>query len=181
MKHAAAPRRELGIRTIFNLLGPLTNPASAPNQVLGVFAPQWIEPIAEVLKCLGSRHVLVVHAADGLDEFSIGALTRVAELKDGAIGVYTVTPEELGLTRTNIASLRVHSVEESLRTMQNVLEAIAGPAKDIVVLNAGAALYTAGVSNSLEQGMAMAVESIASGAAKARFEALVKLSRNLQG
>ncbi len=181
MKHAAAPRRELGIRTIFNLLGPLTNPASAPNQVLGVFAPQWIEPIAEVLKCLGSRHVLVVHAADGLDEFSIGALTRVAELKDGAIGVYTVTPEELGLTRTNIASLRVHSVEESLRTMQNVLEAIAGPAKDIVVLNAGAALYTAGVSNSLEQGMAMSVESIASGAAKARFEALVKLSRNLQG
>lgn len=181
MKHAAAPRRELGMRTIFNLLGPLTNPASAPNQVLGVFAPQWIEPIAEVLKRLGSRHVLVVHAADGLDEFSIGALTRVAELKDGAMRVYTVTPEELGLTRTNIASLRIHSVQESLRTMQNVLGGIAGPAKDIVVLNAGAALYTAGVSNSLEQGMAMAVESIASGAAKARFEALVKLSRNLQG
>jgi anthranilate phosphoribosyltransferase len=179
MKHAAAPRRELGIRTMFNLLGPLTNPASAPNQVLGVFAPQWIEPMAEVLKRLGSRHVLVVHAADGLDEFSIGAFTRVAELKDGTIAVYTVAPEELGLTRASIASLRVNSVGQSLQKMHNVLEGIPGPARDIVVLNAGAALYTAGVSDSLQQGIAMAVESIATGAAKARLEALVRLSHNL--
>ena len=135
--------------------------------------------MAEVLKRLGSRHVLVVHAADGLDEFSIGAFTRVAELKDGSIAVYTVAPEELGLTRASIASLRVNSVEQSLQKMHNVLEGIPGPARDIVVLNAGAALYTAGVSDSLQQGLAMAVESIATGAAKARLEALVRLSRNL--
>jgi anthranilate phosphoribosyltransferase len=179
MKHAAATRRELGIRTVFNLLGPLTNPASAPNQVLGVFAPQWIEPIAEVSKRLGSRHVLVVHAVDGLDEFSIGAATRVAELKDGSIQVYSVTPEQLGLPRSAIASLRVDSVEESLRTMQGVLRNIAGPARDIVALNAGAALYVAGVSESLHQGVAMAIESITTGAARERFEALAQLTHNL--
>jgi anthranilate phosphoribosyltransferase len=179
MKHAAAPRRELGVRTVFNLLGPLTNPASAPNQVLGVFAPQWVEPMAEVLKRLGSRHVLVVHAADGLDEFSIGALTRVAELKEGATRVYSVTPEQLGLARTSIASLRVDSVEESLRIMQGVLKGITGPARDIVALNAGAALYAAGVSQSLEEGITKAMESIDTGAARARFEALVQFSRNL--
>ncbi len=181
MKHAAAPRRELGIRTVFNLLGPLTNPAAAPNQVLGVFASQWLEPIAEALDRLGSRHVLVVHAADGLDEFSCAATTRVAELRDGSVELYSVTPEQLGLTRTSIGSLRVDSVEASLRTMRGVLEDTAGPARDIVALNAGAAVYAAGVSESLKQGVAMAIESIATGAARARFEALVQLSHDLQG
>lgn len=180
MKHAATPRRELGIRTVFNLLGPLTNPASAPNQVLGVFAPQWLEPIAEVLKRLGSRHVLVVHAADGLDELSTGAATRVAELKDGSIELYSVTPEQLGIKPASIACLRVGSVQESLATMQGVLKGSDGPARDIVALNAGAAIYAAGISESLDQGVAMAIESIASGTARARFETLVQLSHDLE-
>ena len=179
MKHAAAPRRELGIRTVFNLLGPLTNPASAPNQVVGVFAPQWVEPLAEVLRRLGSRHVLVVHAEDGLDELSTGSATRVAELKNDSIEVYRVTPEQLGLKRVSIASLRVDSVEKSLFTMQDVLKGIAGPARDIVALNAGAALYAAGVSESLEEGVTMAIKSITTGAARERLEALVHLSHDL--
>lgn len=179
MKHAATARRELGIRTIFNLLGPLTNPASAPNQVLGVFAPQWIEPMAEVLKRLGSNHVLVVHAADGLDEFSIGASTRVAELKNGVIRVYNVTPEQLELKRADVASLQARSVEESLEMMQGVLNGVAGPATDIVALNAGAALYAAGVSKSLNEGVTMATEAISTGAARNCFESLVRLSHDL--
>ena len=179
MKHAAAARRELGIRTLFNLLGPLTNPASAPNQLLGVFSAHWVEPLAKVLKRLGSDHVLVVHAEDGLDEFSIGAITRVAELKDDTIRLYTVTPEEFGLKPMAASFLQVQSVAESLQIMHAVLHNVAGPARDIVALNAGAAIYAAGIGETLRDGVAMAFQSLASGAAHERFEALVRLTNEL--
>jgi anthranilate phosphoribosyltransferase len=176
MKHAIGPRKEMGVRTVFNLLGPLTNPAGAPNQVLGVFSDDWVEPLAQVLKRLGSEHVLVVHAEDGLDEISIGAPTRVAELKDGEISVYTVTPEDFGLQRADVGSLAVTDARESLSVIRDVLENQAGPARDIVMLNAGAAIYAAGLASSLADGVARAGEALQSGKAKEILEALVRVT-----
>ncbi len=161
MKHAIGPRREMGVRTIFNVLGPLTNPAGAPNQVIGVFSHGWLEPLAEVLKRLGSRHVMVVHAKDGLDEISIGTPTQVAELKAGAIKTYIISPEDFGLQSADLAKVKVERPEESLAMIRSALSDHAGPARDIVVLNAGAAIYTAGLAESLEQGVARAQEVIA--------------------
>ncbi|MBT8421453.1 MAG: anthranilate phosphoribosyltransferase [Gammaproteobacteria bacterium] len=178
MRHAIGPRREMAVRTIFNLLGPLTNPAGAPNQLLGVFDEAWIEPIAQVLSRLGSRHALVVHAEDGLDEISIGAPTRVAELKEGQVNVYTLAPERFGLTRTGIDKIVVDSVEESLAMVYTVLNGEQGPAFDIVVLNAGAAIFAAGVGETLEDGIEKARDAIVSGRAKEKLEALVALSRS---
>jgi anthranilate phosphoribosyltransferase len=177
MKHAIGPRREMGVRTIFNLLGPLTNPAGAPNQVLGVFAAHWVEPLAEVLQRLGSRHVLVVHAEDGLDEISIGAPTRAAELKDGRVRVFTMQPEQFGMARADVRRLGVTSPAASLAVIQAVLDNQAGAARDIVVLNAGAAIYVAGLAPDLAAGVKTAAVVIASGAAKAKLSALVALSR----
>ncbi len=179
MKHAIGPRREMGVRTIFNLLGPLTNPAGAPNQVIGVFAAQWVEPLAEVLQKLGSRHVLVVHAEDGMDEISIGAPTRVAELKDGRVRVFTIQPEQFGIVRGDVKKLGVASPAESLALIRNVFDSQSGPARDIVVLNAGAAIYVAGLAPSLEAGVKKAAEVIASGAARAKLDALAVLSKKL--
>jgi len=176
MKHAIGPRKEMGVRSVFNLLGPLTNPAGAPNQVLGVFSDDWVEPLAQVLKRLGSEHVLVVHAEDGLDEISIGAPTHVAELKDGEISVYSVTPEDFGLQRADVASLAVADAQQSLAMIRDVLENRAGPARDIVTLNAGAAIYAAGLAASLADGVARAGEVLQSGKAKATLEALVRVS-----
>jgi len=173
MRHAIGPRREMGVRTLFNLLGPLTNPAGAPNQLLGVFSRQWVEPVAEVLHFLGSHHVLVVNAEDGLDEISIGAPTYVAELKDGQVSTYTITPEEFGLVRSPLDSIRVHDAAESLAMMRSVLDNQPGPARDIVALNAGAAIYVAGLAGSLKQGVELALAAIASGEAQHRLEALV--------
>src|SRR5210317_1362382 len=147
MKHAIGPRKEMAVRTIFNLLGPLTNPAAAPNQVLGVFSDQWVEPLARVLQQLGSEHVLVVHAEDGLDEISIGSPTRVAELKDGGITVYTVAPEDFGLERADLSAVAVADAGQSLAMINEVLDNRPGPARDIVMLNAGAAIYAAGVAD----------------------------------
>ncbi len=177
MKHAVGPRREMGVRTLFNLLGPLTNPAFAPNQLIGVFSPDWVVPIAEVLNRLGSRHVLVVHAEDGLDELSIGAPTRVAELKDKRVKEFTVTPDQLGLPLTSREALAVDSVAASLAMMRSVLDNVPGPARDVVALNAGAAIYVAGLSEDLESGVSAARASIESGAARARLDALVALSQ----
>ncbi len=177
MKHAVGPRREMGVRTLFNLLGPLTNPAFAPNQLIGVFSPDWVVPIAEVLNRLGSRHVLVVHAEDGLDELSIGAPTRVAELKDKRVKEYTVTPDQLGLPLTSREALAVDSIAASLAMMRSVLDNVPGPARDVVALNAGAAIYVAGLSEDLESGVSAARASIESGAARARLDALVALSQ----
>lgn len=177
MKHAIGPRKEMGVRTIFNVLGPLTNPAGAPNQLLGVFSRELVEPLARVLANLGSHHVLVVHADDGMDEISIAAPTFVAELKDGVVTTYTITPEDFGLPRGDLASLRVEDAAQSLQVVQSVLENQPGPARDIVQLNAGAALYAADLADSLAAGVAKAGEVIASGAARAKLDALVAVSR----
>lgn len=178
MKHAIGPRREMGVRTLFNLLGPLTNPAGAPHQVLGVFSDVWLEPLAEVLGRLGSTHVLVVHAEDGLDEISIGAATRIAELKNSRISSYTITPEEFGLTRADIGLLAVDNAEQSLSMMLQVLDGHAGPARDIVVLNAGAAIYAADLSATLAEGVTRATEALDSGEARKRLDRLVELTNS---
>ncbi len=179
MKHAIGPRREMGVRTIFNILGPLTNPAGASNQVLGVFSMTLLEPLAHVLLRLGSRHVLVVHAEDGMDEISIGAVTHVAELKEGAVRTYSIRPEEFGLKRADIKTLAVTGPQESLAMMRAVLDNVTGAPLDIVLLNAGAAIYAAGVAPSLEEGVNKARTVIANGAARAKLEALVQFSKNL--
>ena len=179
MKHAIGPRKEMAVRTIFNVLGPLTNPAGAPNQLLGVFEDALVEPLAEVLNKLGSNHVMVVHSQDGMDEISIGAETKVSELKDGKVTSYTISPEEFGFTKTNISELAVNGAEESLAVIKKVLDNEAGPAKDIVMFNAGAAIYVAGLADSLKAGIEKAEKVIASGAAKAKLEALVELSNKL--
>lgn len=176
MKHAIGPRREMGVRTVFNLLGPLTNPAGAPNQVLGVFSAVWVEPLAQVLKQLGSEHVLVVHAEDGLDEISIAARTRVADLKDGEISMYTIAPEDFGLQRADLQSIAVEDAQQSLAMIRSVLDGEQGPAHDIVALNAGAAIYAAGMAPSLAEGVARADEVIRDGRAKQTLAALVEVS-----
>jgi len=178
MKHAIGPRKEMAVRTIFNVLGPLTNPAGAPNQLLGVFSDELVEPLAEVLGKLGSNHVLVVHAQDGMDEISIGSPTNVAELKNGKITTYTITPEQFGIERADVASLAVNGADDSLTVVKSVLNNQVGPAKDIVVLNAGAAIYAAGLADSLEAGIKKADEVIASGKAAEKLDALVELSKS---
>jgi anthranilate phosphoribosyltransferase len=177
MKHAIGPRREMGVRTIFNILGPLTNPAGAPNQVLGVFSMTLLEPLAQVLQRLGSRHVLVVHAEDGMDEISIGAVTHVAELKDGTVRTYSIWPEQFGLQRADIKALVVKGPQESLNMLRAVLDNTPGPALDIVLLNAGAAIYVAGVAASLDDGVQQARAVIENGSARAKLEALVQFSK----
>ncbi len=179
MKHAIGPRREMGVRTLFNLLGPLTNPAAAPNQVLGVFGVDWVEPLALVLQRLGSRHVLVVNAEDGLDEISIGAPTQVAELHNDTVRTYSIEPEQFGMQRCDIACLKVADAAASLAMIRKVFAGEPGGASDIVALNAGAAIYVAGLADTLAAGVRRAQEIIAGGAAQAKFDALVEFSRRL--
>ena len=179
MKHAIGPRRELGVRTIFNVLGPLTNPARVPNQLLGVFSAELLEPLAEVLQRLGSRHVLVVHARDGLDEISITERTDVAELRDGVIERYSIAPEDFGLARASLDAIRVDGPAQSLALLHGVLDDQPGPARDIVVLNAGAAIFAAGVAGTLAAGIERADQAIAGGQARQRFEALLALTQGL--
>ena len=181
MKHAIGPRKEMGVRTIFNVLGPLTNPAGAPNQVLGVFSNQWLEPLAQVLGQLGSRHVLVVNSEDGMDEISVGAPTQVAELKDGKVTRYSVTPEQFGMQRADIKAIAVDGAEASLAMIKQVFANEPGPARNIVALNAGAAIYVAALADSLEEGVSKASDVIASGAAAEKLDALVSLSQQLAG
>ncbi len=180
MKHAIGPRKEMGVRTIFNVLGPLTNPAGAPNQLLGVFSAELLESLAEVLKKLGSNHVLVVNAEDGMDEISVGAPTHVAELKNGQVSTYTITPEQFGVERADISQLVVSSAEESLAIISGVLENQPGPARDIVMLNAGAAIYAAGLADSLDAGIRKADTELATGKAKEKLDALVALSNSFK-
>ena len=161
MRHAIGPRKEMAVRTIFNVLGPLTNPAGAPNQVIGVFSGDLVEPLAQVLKQLGSRHVMVVHAEDGMDEISISSKTSVAELKNGEVNCYSISPADFDVEVADSSALRVDSVEQSLAMIQSVLANNAGPALDIVVMNAGAAIYVSGVAGSLEEGMQKARSAIA--------------------
>lgn len=180
MKHAIGPRKEMAVRTIFNVLGPLTNPAGAPNQLLGVFADDLVEPLANVLKKLGSNHVMVVHSEDGMDEISIGATTRVAELKDGEIRSYTISPEDFGMRRDDIKHLVVDGAEQSLGMIKLIFEGHTGPARDIVALNAGAAIYVAGLADSHKAGIETAQAVIDSGGALNKLNELVTLTRSFR-
>lgn len=180
MKHAIGPRKELAIRTIFNILGPLTNPADAPNQVLGVFNGHLTRPLAEVLQQLGSRHVLVVHGEDGLDEFSINAPTRVAELKDGAISEYQIAPEDVGLQRGSLDALRVDNAQESLDLIRGVFAGEKNVARDMLALNAGAALYVGGQASDIAEGVQQALTAIDNDAAAQRLSALAELTQSMQ-
>jgi anthranilate phosphoribosyltransferase len=178
MKYAAPVRKELGVRTMFNVLGPLTNPAGAENQVLGVFHPDLVGIQARVLQRLGSRHVLVVNGSDGLDEITISGATNVAELKNGQVSEYTVTPEQFGLQSAPLDSIKVANAADAKAMLLSVLENKAGPARDIVLLNAGAAIYVAGLADTLALGVKKAAETIASGAAKSKLTELVQISNN---
>jgi anthranilate phosphoribosyltransferase len=169
MKHAAPVRKELGVRTIFNILGPLTNPAGAPNIMMGVFHPDLVGIQARVLQRLGARHAIVVWARDNMDEVSLGAATMVGELVDGEVREYDIHPEDFGLQMTSSRSLKVSGATESVQKIREALDNVAGPARDIVILNAGTALYAAGVAHSIADGVARAREAIASGAARAKL------------
>ncbi|MDP1683410.1 MAG: anthranilate phosphoribosyltransferase [Burkholderiales bacterium] len=177
MKHAAPVRRELGVRTLFNLLGPMTNPAGAQNQVMGVFHRDLVPKLAQVLQQLGSHHVLVVHAADGLDEISLGGDTYVAELREGDVSEYTVNPQQFGLDNCSSEKLAVHNIDEAKAMLLSVFDNHDGPAKDIVALNAGAAIYVGGVAVTLQEGIAKARTAIESGAAKAKLQALASFTQ----
>lgn len=178
MKHAIGPRKEMGVRTIFNVLGPLTNPAGTPNQVLGVYSKDLVKPLAEVLKNLGANHVMVVHGEDGMDEISISAATTVAELKNGEITTYTIKPEDFNLQQYPIATIRVNNADESLEMVTSVLNNDASPARDIVALNAGAAIYIAGLAGSHEAGIERASEMLESGAAKQKLLELINITNS---
>ena len=180
MKHAAPVRRELGVRTMFNLLGPLTNPAGALNQVIGVFHQSLTAKLAQVLGELGSHHVLVVHGADGMDEISISEGTYIAELKDGKVSEYTVHPDLFGLTSAPIDLLRVANVDEAREKLLGVLNNEVGAPRDIVQLNAGAAIYVAGLATTFEEGVAKADGVIASGAAITKLDQLITLSNSFK-
>lgn len=173
MKYAIRPRKEMGVRTLFNLLGPLSNPAGTVNQLIGVFSSDWIEPLAHVLKKLGSKHVLIVNAEDGLDEISIASASNIAELKDGVVSTYRITPEQFGFQRASLESLAVDGAQSSLTILKSVLNNQAGAAKDIVVLNAGAAIYAANLTDSLENGIKKAQQVIENGLALEKFKSLI--------
>jgi anthranilate phosphoribosyltransferase len=176
MRHVAVPRRELGVRTLFNLLGPLSNPAGVVNLVIGVFARERIAQLAQVMQKLGGRHVLVVHSADGLDEISIAAPTHVAELVSDTIRECDVTPENLGVKRGDLAGLKVRDARDSLRLIHSALGNEPGPALDIVLLNAGAALYAAGLAGDIRAGVERARGAIASGGARRKLDELARLT-----
>ena len=176
MRHAAPVRHELGLRTMMNLLGPLTNPAGAKRQVIGVFSPAWLRPLAEVAQLLGSEHVLVVHG-DGLDECVLSGPTQVCELKDCRIDEYQIAPEDFGLARQDAAALRADSVAASLALVRQALTRPDSAAADIAALNAGAAIYAAGVALDFAAGLSMAQDAIASGLAKERLDELVRVTR----
>ena len=179
MKHAAPVRKELGIRTIFNILGPLTNPAGAANQLLGVFHPDLVGIQVRVLQRLGSRHVLVVYGKDGMDEVSLGAATMVGELKDGEVREYEIHPEDFGLRMISNRGLRVEDAAASKTMVLEALDNVEGTPRDIVVLNAGTALYAANVAASINEGIERARDAIASGAAKRKLEQFVSVTRKL--
>ena len=179
MKHAAPVRRELGVRTIFNILGPLTNPAGAPNQVMGVFHSDLVGIQSRVLQRLGSNHVMVVHGMEGLDEISISGETMVGELKDGEVREYVIHPRQFGLNAAWIDPIRAADREASIALIRSALSGTASPARDIVALNAGAAIYTAGCAPSLEAGVARALELQADGSARRKLDAFVALTQSL--
>lgn len=181
MKHAIGPRKELAVRTIFNILGPITNPASVPNQVLGVFDGDLCEPLANVLGRLGSEHVLVVHAHDGLDELTLSGKSRIAELKDGKVSVYDVSPEDFGIQTQTLEGLSVDSAEESLTLIKDALSkretAQGRKAADLIALNAGAAIYASNLASTLAEGVSMAEDAISTGLALEKLNELAAFTR----
>ena len=179
MRFAAGPRREIGIRTVFNILGPLTNPAGARSQLIGVADPGVAETMASVLATLGSTHAVVVHGRDGLDEITLSDTTDVWELRDGKISTYSVTPEELGLERVNNADIGIANAREGAQKVRDVLGGAAGPERRMVLANAAGALLAADKAATLYDGVALAAESIDSGAALGKLDALVALSQKI--
>ncbi len=180
MRHAMPARRELGFRTIFNLVGPLSNPASAPNQVVGVFAEEWQQPMVDVLRLLGSNRVLSVHA-NGLDELSVGGSSRVVELIDGEVRTYTLKPHDVGLKQHALDSLRADSIESSLQLIFAALNESNIAARDIVALNAGASIYVSGLAKDISQGVDLALEAISNRQALHKWEALAALTTSMAG
>ena len=178
MKYAIGPRREIGIRTIFNALGPLTNPAGAQAQVLGVYAPELTEIHANVLNNLGCQHAFVVHGDDGLDEITTTTTTRVSELKNGAVETYTLDATTLGIPKAELDALLGGTPEENAEVIVNILKGERGPKRDIVVLNAGAAIVASGKADNLEAGIKLASESIDSGEALTKLDGLKTVSNN---
>jgi anthranilate phosphoribosyltransferase len=179
MKHAAPVRKELGVRTIFNILGPLTNPAGAPNQVMGVFHADLVGIQVRVLQQLGANHVLVVHGKDGMDEVSLGAATLVGELKDGEVREYEIHPEDYGLSMVSNRGMKVANAAESRAMVLDALDNVAGTAREIVVFNAGVALYAANVADSIGDGIGQARSAIASGAARRKLDEFVAATQRL--
>jgi len=175
--HTVEPRRELGIRTLFNILGPLVNPARVKKHVIGVYSKHWLEPVCQALQKLGSQHVLVVHSQDGLDEISIAAATDVAELHNGAIDTYTITPQQLGLSLSSLDSIRVENAQQSLALIEQAFANQPGAARDIVALNAGAGIYAADLVSNLSAGVEKALAVLASGAAQEKLAALQKFTQ----
>ncbi len=178
MKHAIGPRKELAVRTIFNVLGPLTNPAKAPNQVMGVYDKDLVEPIANVLKGLESRHVMVVHSEDGLDELSIANETHVAELKDGHVSTYTIHPNDFDIQLGDLEKLKAENASESLALITDAFAGNKGPHRDIIALNAGAAIYVSGIEDSLDNGILKACELLSDGGAQAKLDAYILASNS---
>ena len=179
MKNVAPVRKELGVRTIFNILGPLTNPASAPNILMGVFHPDLVGIQVRALQRLGAEHALVVYGRDGMDEVSLGAATLVGELKKGEITEYEIHPEDFGLSMASNRALKVETPEQSCAMLTGVLDNAPGAARDIVILNAGAALYAANVSDSMQAGIVAARAALDSGAARSKLEQLRTVSKKL--
>ena len=179
MKNVAPVRRELGVRTIFNILGPLTNPAGAPNILMGVFNVELVGIQARALQRLGAEHALVVYGRDGMDEVTLGASTRVCEVKDGTVSEYDIHPEDFGLSMASQRSLRVETPDDSRRMLIAVLDNQPGPARDIVMLNAGVALYAANVAPTMADGVAMAREALATGRARAKLNEFVSATQAL--
>jgi anthranilate phosphoribosyltransferase len=177
MKYAAPVRKELGVKTLFNILGPLTNPAGAKQQVMGVFHPDLVGIQARVLQRLGSRRVMIVHGLEGLDEIALSGATMIAELKDGDIREYTVSPADFGLVAADSRAIRVATVDESKTMMLDALENKAGAARDIVALNAGASIYVAGLAPTLPAGVELALATLASGAARRKVDEFVAGTR----
>ena len=178
MKNIAPVRREMGVRTIFNILGPLINPADAPNALIGVFHPDLVGILVRVMERLGSKHVVVVHGLDGVDEISLGAATMVGELKDGVVSEYTIHPEDFGIRMAGTRNLRVETTEQSIAMLRAVLDNQPGPARDIVAFNSGVALYAANVADTIEDGIARAGKAIESGEARAKLVEFLRFNQN---
>ncbi len=177
MKYAIATRKEIAVRTVFNLLGPITNPARATHQLTGVFSQHWVKPMAEVLGRLGSQHALVVHSDDGLDEISLATTTSVAEFKDGGVSTYTIGPEEFGIVPQSLDSLIIEDAVQSLKLIRSALAGEPGPAFDMIALNAGATLYAGDLADSLSNGVRLAQETLRSGNALKKLDELAAVSQ----